>query len=281
MSPHESCLLLRWSSSVILSKKLLDFLTKLCHASLSSVEEILEGATKMRLGIASLAVLCLALASASAWAGNWSYDNGPICGAAPASCGENAWNITNYIVSDTFFIDNSVNKPTATNFMFGAWELPGDTMLSVDWSLTAAENGGTIYGQGTATGGGGSGGTLTDTFISVNAFGYNTDKITVTGLNVEVVSGAQLWLNLQNAVESTSGDVGYWDESDGVGCGGSDGKGANCPSLASENVLGTIPSESFTIGGTPNNGTTPEPSGIMLFGSGTLGLVGILRRKIL
>jgi len=237
----------------------------------------------MKLRIAWLTMLCLGMALTPAWAQNWSYDNGPICGAlhAPQECGEDAWTISSgYIVSDTFFVDGSVQSPTATNFMFGAWEFPGDFMSSVDWALTAQENGGTVYGQGTATVGGGAGGTLTDKFISVNAYGYDTDLITVKGLNVEVPAGVQLWLNLQNAVSGSNGDPSYWDESDGVGCGGSNGHGANCPSLASENMLGTIPSESFTIGGTPNNGATPEPNSMMLFGSGILSLAGVLRRKL-
>jgi hypothetical protein len=35
--------------------------------------------------------------------------------------------------------------------------------------------------------------------------------------------------------------------------------------------------ESFTLTG---GGTTPEPSSILLFGSGILGLAGVLRRKL-
>jgi hypothetical protein len=54
--------------------------------------------------------------------------------------------------------------------------------------------------------------------------------------------------------------------------------------------VGTIPSESFTVLGsegstttstsTTTTGTVPEPSSIMLFGSGILGLVGMLRRRL-
>ena len=48
--------------------------------------------------------------------------------------------------------------------------------------------------------------------------------------------------------------------------------------MAYENSLGSIPSEHFTL--TDTSGTTPEPSSILLFGSGILGLVGVLRRKL-
>jgi PEP-CTERM motif len=87
------------------------------------------------------------------------------------------------------------------------------------------------------------------------------------------------WLNLANAVVN-DGDPIYWDENSGVG--------GNGPSSASENSVGTIPSEAFTVLGTSSTsssssstgGTVPEPSSIMLFGSGILGLAGVLRRKL-
>ncbi len=88
------------------------------------------------------------------------------------------------------------------------------------------------------------------------------------------------WLNLQNAANA-AGDPIYWDENSGVGCGGTDGHGADCPSLASESAVGTIVPEGFTIQGTLNGGSTPEPSSLALFGSGVLGIVGLLRRRFL
>jgi hypothetical protein len=138
--------------------------------------------------IASLVVICLALVAIPAWA---DYDNGPINGTT------DAWTINfGYIVSDTFVADAS----TVTGFSFGAWEIPGDTLSSVDWSITSAENGGTVFGSGTA-----SGGNLTDKFISTNQYGYNIDMVTVTGLNVATTSSTTHWLNLQNAA-APSGD---------------------------------------------------------------------------
>ena len=41
-----------------------------------------------------------------------------------------------------------------------------------------------MFGSGTA-----SGKNLTDQFISVNQYGYDIDKITVTGLNVNLCAG--------------------------------------------------------------------------------------------
>jgi hypothetical protein len=214
--------------------------------------------------LASLTFLCLALAAMPASA-QVLYDNGPIIGNI------DAWTINfGYIVSDTFTLANNASM---TSFAFGAREFPGDRVISVDWSVTSGENSGTVYGSGTA-----SGNQITDKFVSVNTFGYDIDLITVTGLNVSL-NAETYWLNLQNAVVP-SGDPVFWEENSGVGCGGNNGEGGGCPSQASENTLGTIPSEAFTITG-GGTGAVPEPSGIILFGSGAVALAGVLRRRLL
>ena len=51
------------------------------------------------------------------------------------------------------------------------------------------------------------------------------------------------------------------------------------PSTAYENEVGSIPSEAFTLTGVGDIGI-PEPCSIMLFGTGMLGLGGVLRRKM-
>jgi len=220
--------------------------------------------------------LCLLMALPSA--AQTLYDNGPIDGTT------NAWAINfGFVVSDTFTADPG---QVVTGFDFGAWIFPGDSLSSVDWSITTAENGGTTYGSGTASAflngsrRGPQGGTLVCSFHSTNQYGFDTGPCDVSGLSVPLgVLGLKpalstYWLNLQNGVVA-SGDPVYWDENSGIGCGG-----AGCPSMASESAVGTIPSESFTIFGGSSSGTTPEPSGIMLLGSGILGLAGLLRRKL-
>ncbi len=220
----------------------------------------------MKLHIVLLTILCLALASTPAWAAPWTYDNGPINGTV------SAWTINSgFVVSDTFYAGG-----TTTGFSFGAWEALGDSLTSVDWSITTAANGGTTIGSGTAST---SGGTLTDQHLFGNSQGYVVSLITVTGLNVTTASDTTYWLNLFNATVP-SGDPVYWDENSGTGCGGSGG-GANCPSLGYDNAVGSIPSESFSVSGSGGSGTTPEPGSIMLFGSGVLGLASVLRRKLL
>ena len=146
------------------------------------------------------------------------YNDGPINGT------EDAWTINfGYVVGDTFIL---LNNSTVTGFNFGVWEFPGDVLISVDWSVTSQFFGGTLYGSGTA-----SGSNLSDQFISTNQYGYDIDKITVTGLNLGLNGGATYWLNLQNATVP-SGNPVFWDENDGVGCKGDDGHGGGCPSQA-------------------------------------------------
>jgi len=206
----------------------------------------------VKLRITSLTLLFLALAAIPASA--QLYSNGPINGTV------DAWAINfGYAVSDTFTTPGA--PYLVTGFDLGVWEYPGDTVLTLDWSITSAEFGGTTYGSGTAS--------MTDTFISVNQFGYDIDQLSVTGLRIELSRGTY-WLNIQNAV-SAQGNPVFWDENSGVGC-----YPGPCPSSASDSAAGTIASEAFAVDGAGS----PEPSSILLFGSGILGLAGVVRRKL-
>jgi uncharacterized repeat protein (TIGR03803 family) len=167
------------------------------------------------------------------------YDNGPINGNA------DAWDINfGFVVSDTFTIPSSGN--TVTGMSFGAWLFPGDTLTSAELSITSGENGGTSYfdqavdfSQGSCTS---------------NEYGYNVCTVS-TSFNGPNLNPGTYWVNLQNA-SVPSGDPVYWDENSGVGC-QSDG----CPSQASENDVGTIPSESFSMLGNSEPPTCPEYQG--------------------
>jgi uncharacterized repeat protein (TIGR03803 family) len=159
------------------------------------------------------------------------YDNGPINGNV------DAWTMNfGFITSDSFNIASNQSQITGMNF--GAWLFPGDTVSSVEVSITALENGGTSYFDQTVN--------FTQGSCTVNQLGFNV--CTETGsFNGPTLNAGTYWVNLQNA-SVPSGDPVYWDENSGVGC-----QGQGCPSSASENTVGSIPSESFTILG---NGTT-------------------------
>lgn len=77
---------------------------------------------------------------------------GAVYNDGPANATLGAWPINfGFVTSDTFeyFLGP---QGAITGFCFSAWNYPGDVITSVDWSITSFENGGTFYGQGTATG---------------------------------------------------------------------------------------------------------------------------------
>ena len=212
---------------------------------------------KMRIASLSLLALCLAVVPAMA---QTVYSNGATNGNT------DAWTINfGFIVSDTFNVSN--NGTTISGGSFAMWLVPGDTLTSAELSITSSEFGGTSFFDQTVN--------FTQGACTVNQYGYNVCAEN-TSFNGPTLNAGSYWLNLQNA-SVPSGDPVYWDENSG-------------PATASENSVGSVPSESFTVlGGTSTSTTTtttttsssvPEPSSIMLFGSGILGLAGVLRRKL-
>ncbi len=166
------------------------------------------------------------------------YDNGPINGNT------DAWTINfGYITSDSFNFANA--KSSITGMSFGAWLFSGDTITSVEVSITSGENSGTSYFDQTVN--------FTQSNCVTNEFGYNvcTETASFTG---PTLNAGTYWVNLQNA-SVPSGDPAYWDENSGVGC-----QGQGCPSQASQNDVGSIPSESFTILGNSTTTTTTTTS---------------------
>jgi len=201
----------------------------------------------LKIRIATLILLLVALVAIPA-AADTLYSNGPTNGTT------DGWTINfGFIVSDTFTLSAA---STVTGLTFATWMEPGDTLLSAQVAITSSEFGGTQFFNSVVN--------FTQSGCSVNQYGF--DLCTESGtFNVALNSGTY-WLNLENAV-SALGDPVYWDENSG-------------PSMASENSVGTIPSESFTLTGTTGGGTVPEPSSILLVGSGILGLAGMLRRRL-
>jgi PEP-CTERM motif-containing protein len=213
---------------------------------------------KMRIASLSVLALWLTLAAVPAMA-QVVYSNGPTNGNT------DAWTVNfGFIVSDTFNTNSPDTLITGVNF--ATWMFPGDTLSNAEISITSSENGGTSYFDSPVN--------FTQSGCVGNQYGYNVCNEASQALDINLAATGTYWLNIQNA-SVASGDPVYWDENSG-------------PSSASENTVGTIPSESFTVLGTQSTtttsttttGTTPEPSSILLLGSGILGLAGVLRRKL-
>jgi hypothetical protein len=201
----------------------------------------------MRIPLALLTLLLVTLSCAFARADV--YDDGPSNGSI------NGWVINfGFVTSDSFIVNGS--SADVTGLQFTSWMFPGDTLTSAEVSITSQEFGGTVFFDQVVN--------FTQSGCVTNQFAFNVCTETAN-FNL-TLPGGTFWLNLQNAVVP-NGDPAYWDENYG-------------PSSASENEIGTIYSEAFTINGTVNGtGSTPEISSILLFGTGVVGLTGVLRRK--
>jgi len=201
---------------------------------------------KLRIALLSLLALCLVAVPAMA---QTIYSNGAINGTT------DAWTINfGFVVSDTFTVGSG--GATVGGLNFGAWVEPGDVLETAEVEITSSEFGGTTFTDQVVD--------FTQSGCTSNQYGFNVCRESGNLSPVNLAAGTY-WLNLDNAVVN-DGDPIYWDENSG-------------PSSASENSVGTIPSEAFTVTGT-TTGSVPEPSSIMLFGSGILGLAGLLRRKL-
>src|ERR1035438_537372 len=208
----------------------------------------------MRTTLLSLiTILCLMLAVAPAMADTL-YSNGTYNGT------NDAWTINfGFSVSDSFTAPSGANVQGLSLVYWDA--SASDLLTTVDIALGSTSFGGTIN---TLSG-------VTNTFLTTNQFGYNLYQADYSFGSIGW-SGAG-YLTLSNACSTSGCSVSnpiYWDENSG-------------PSTAYENTIGSIPSEAFTLTGSTTTtipSTTPEPSSIMLFGSGILGLAGVLRRKL-
>lgn len=189
-----------------------------------------------------------AVAAVPALADSVVYDN-----TTGYSYDTSAWAILGpYSIANSFTLTQATE---ITGADFAAWVYTGDTLTSVNWSITDTAFG-TVVASGTAT-------DLGNVYLnSPEVYNDNLESFSIPDL--DLASGTY-WLQLGKAVTADS-SVAYWDTSDGA-------------SQEANNFGATIGSETFQILGVPG-AVTPEPSSFLLLGSGLLGLAGLMRRKL-
>ncbi len=212
-------------------------------------------------------VLCLTLAllvmSAPAFAGvifddgaTDGFDNGFfIDGPNPGPFSQS--------ISDGFVATGSGQ---ATALDFGVWVPSGSTLTTVTWWLGTSAFAGDL-GTGTVT-------NFTADFHNSNGFGYDVYTIHITGMNGGTLTAGQTyWLTLGNANDSFGEQFDAWDLPN------ANGGPAICNFAVGGQNEGDcgLGGESFTL---YSGVGTPEPSSMILFATGLLGLAGVARRKV-
>jgi hypothetical protein len=211
-----------------------------------------------RIGILSgFVLLCSMMAAAGTV-----YENGQV------DLNSGAWQFTGsrFWVSDTFTI--SSGNTTVNGLSIGVFLFITDHDPTIEVSISSQPNGGTVYFDQVLQ--------FSESNCLANGWGYNICVETANWANGPNLPNGTYWVTLKNGSLPHS-MFGLWNQNSGAGC-----HSTGCPSQAEFFPGTTIPSEAFTILGTPDGSSqsSPKTTSLLMFGAGFLGVVGIIRKKI-
>ena len=209
-----------------------------------------------------LVVFCLCLGNAFA-AADTVYENGPVSGDYIA------WRIDNSnAVSNSFTVSGGNSTINGLSVWVDIFMTDHNPSAEVVIS-SQSEGGGTVYFDQMEQ-------FSSETNCYADLWGFNLCQETATWTGGPTLPNGTYWVTLRHGSVPSGGIFG-WDENFGFAC-----HSTGCPSQAFAHGVGTIPSEAFTILGTSgdNKDSPPKTTGLLMFGTGFFGLVGIVRQTL-